>query len=439
MIDNRFNRLLKDSGSLGREIVVELARRRLPQLGAWCLRTIAALPDNRQMSAGFRDLRYSSVGIRQWFYPRSNAAERITVYLKLAAVLHDLRYFDAAVHYADAMLDPVYGIYDGPEEYGKGQVYYWRDCGMYMTNYTMRVPPAMFQLYDATGQEKYRRAALLSGEALLRFQRENGVLCEGFMPRHPVDCSAPCDPDETADWLTDYKINSRIGWAVYAFAELYRRTRDDRYARALEKLSYALYRYQYEDGSFPADLALRHYKPITPQVKNHYLGYILNGAAAALQLAPEVPYLRQVTLKLGEYVFSHYRRSWGWPYGNVDTDCPEEEVLWHSASADVSSGLVLLSRISGDPAFAECAAKMLTMTLLNTIDMPENPDVDGAIPIWCRRGRGRCPPSLDGYYHFYTVLGLMQLLEESQPAADKEIFCPIPACAAELTVPPKVF
>ena len=412
MISSVFTRRIPDSGAEAFAVAAELGKRKLSALGAWALRTIEALPDGRKSAAGFRDFYFAENGSGEWYFPRSNAAERISVYLALWQQTGQRCYYEAALHYAEAFFDPVYGIYDGPEEVLRGQVYYWYDCGLYMTNYTMRVPPAMFELYDLTGNKKYRDAAFSAGEALLRAQKGNGILLEGYLPEHPVASPRTYDPDRMADWVTDYKINSRIGYAVYAFAVLYCHSGDGRYADALEKLAHALMRLQYEDGSFPQDFPLRRYKPVTPFVKNHFLSYILNGAAAALKLCPDTPHLESVARNLGEYLVSSQRRSWGWPYGNLDE--LHDEMPWCSSSADASSGLLLLSEVTGESIFAETAAKLLVQALFSMIDLPENPDLHGCMPLWVTSEKACTMPALGGYFHFFSLLGLLKLIADQE-------------------------
>ena len=405
-----FFREMTDSGAMTPVLLKSLVDQKLPALGGWALRTVEALPkDSPYPAAGYRDLYFQADGSYRWFFPRSNAAERITVFLQLARELKDRRYFDAAIHYADAMLDPIYGLYDGPDLAGKGQVWYWRDTGFYMTNYTMRVPPAMFELFDATGDQRYYDAAVLAGEALLRAQVVNGTLLEGYRPQHEVRCFEPFDFDANPDCCTNYKVNSRIGYATYAFATLYSRTGRSEYAAALEKLSYALSRYQNPDGSIPENLALAGYKPITNTVKNHFQSYILNGAAAALKVLPDVPHLAEVTRKLADYTVETIRCSWGWPYGSVDNFCSEEGSIWRSSTADISSGLSLFAEISGDFTYRQFSARLLLNTLLTAIDRPDQLDFDGALPIW---GAGDVPIALGGHFHFFTLLGLLQFQYE---------------------------
>ncbi len=393
------------------ELLIQTAETVLPALGAWALRTIEAMPEQDKSGAGYRDLIFRPDGSHYWTFPRSNSGERIDLYLWLARQLNDERYADAARHYADAMLHPVWGIYDGPDENCRGHVWYWRDCGAYMTNYTMRVPQGMLAIYDRTGEQKYYDAALAAGEALLRCQRENGIMAEGFIPQQ-----APPMPEGVerisipGDWVTDFRINSRIGYAVYPLALLYKRTGDDRYAAALEKLAYALSHIQYENGSFPCDFALQGYEPVNPLVKGHFLGYIMNGCAAALEILPETPHLRQVTTNLAEYLLIHYRRSWGLNYGDIDNVNESEKDGWRSAGADSASGLAKFSNVSGNPVWRETAAKLLLSALLNSVHAPEQPDMHGALPYWTDDLNGRAKPYPGGYFHFWTLAGLAEFL-----------------------------
>lgn len=420
-----YDRIWPDSGRLAVETLRMIVPIRLPALARWALRTIEALPkDSPYPAAGYRDLGYDENANPVWRFPRSNQAERISVFLWLYRYYRDSRFWKAAIHYADSMLDPVYGLYNGPCEEARGQVWYWRDTGMYMTNYTMRVPIGMLDLYTETGNEKYKEAALFAGEALLRAQQENGILMEGVWPEAApgVTIFHILDRTQNAFSTTNYKINSRIGYCVHAFAALYKFTEDPRYANALEKLSYALMRLQYRDGSIPDSFPLEGYWPIVPQVKNHFQSYVLNGCAAALKLIPDTPYLPEVTKKLGEYVVAHFRRSWGWAC--VNTDGPENDGAWaRSSCADIAWAMANLTDLTGDSVYLETAAKLLCTAIFQSVDAPENIDFDGGIPVWLRLGSGRAQPDFGGYFHFFTLLGIREALKldpEYQPIQQKK-------------------
>ena len=119
---------ISDSGHLGEEIVAGLQAKLLPRIAQWSLRTRSALPESPLPQSGYRDLYFDdSERGYHWEHPRSNSAERISAYLALYRALGDDACREAAVGYADAMLDPVYGIYRGPEADCVGQVWYWRD------------------------------------------------------------------------------------------------------------------------------------------------------------------------------------------------------------------------------------------------------------------------------------------------------------------------
>lgn len=403
--------IIRDSADAAVSLLPQLADQFLPRLGAWCLRTIEALPEKYADCAGWRDLYFDlETGKPKWHWQRSNAAERIGVFLRLAEYLKDERYLDAAVHYGEAFLDGVYGQYRGPEAEGRGQVWYWHDCGTYMTNYTMRVPTYLLELAKVTHRQDFEECAVLAGEALLRAQRPNGILKEGFIPPEIAPCENPWDPDTKGDWVTNYKIESRVGFAVCAFAEMYRHTGDRRYAEAFQKLTDALDRYQHEDGSFPQVFALEHTNVLNDVVKGHLQGYILNGTSKALLYEQENAKLRKVAVKLADYVVHTVRTAWTFPYGNPFGDEVQEAHHWRSGGADTSPGLIWMYRATGNPVYRETAARLLVNACFSSLNMPEKPDFHGAIPLWENFHR-KCNPSLDGYYHFHSVLGLLEALK----------------------------
>src|SRR4051812_16814516 len=62
----------------------------LPRLAAWARRTVHALPASEARAAGYRDLLPSdSEKDFEWYFPRSNAAERIEAFLYLSHCLND--------------------------------------------------------------------------------------------------------------------------------------------------------------------------------------------------------------------------------------------------------------------------------------------------------------------------------------------------------------
>ncbi len=67
--------------------------------------------------------------------------------------------------------DPVRGIYQGDEDDGRGMVWYWRDVGVYVTNYTIRVPGAMLALAKETENPRYREIADCPAKQLLKSQK----------------------------------------------------------------------------------------------------------------------------------------------------------------------------------------------------------------------------------------------------------------------------
>ncbi len=406
-----------------------LQPRVLPRLGAWSLRTITALQDAERLAPGYRDLIVAADGSRKWLYPRANAAERIAAWLWLGAELRDPAMLTAARHFGEAMTnDPARGIYQGPEEDGLGSVWYWRDSGLYMTNYTMRVPDGFLPLAAHSGETIYRNMAILAGDQLRRSQHPaTGIPREGWLPRHPKPGAAPPTGECLANWLSPVKINSRVGYATLAFAKLYHATGDAAYASALERLAAGLSRYQNPDGSFPQDLRIDRFAPFSPVVKGHFLYYILNGTAQAACLCPEVPELATISTRLGLLLAGWFRHTGALPYGQPHGEPPQEADAWRSATPDAIAGFAWLAKLTGDPSYRHLACRLAVQTLLTTIDAPDDPDVHGAIPITSATADSGW--TAGGHFHFWTILGLEALQVTRCASAGQPQHGQHPACA----------
>lgn len=384
----------------------------LPAIAGWTKRTIEALPSELCQAAGYRDLYPDAEGRFTWHFPHSNCAERIEVYLWLADYLCDASFLRCAEHYAQAMMnDPYQGIYQGPEEEGVGLVWYWRDCGLYMTNYAMRVPSAFLSLAARLSRPEYRRIAELAGRQLLRSQRSTGILREGWAPRELPAGLPRLSQEQQALWLSDVKINSRIGYVCSAFADLWKRTGDLRYLDALKHFAESFEKYQNPDGSFPEDIRTDRIESFSPAKKGHFHHYILAGVARAAAVLPELPVLRRISERLGHFLLMQYRQSGSTPYGNIYSENPAEEIIWRSHTPDSIAGLVWTGQITGDPAYREAASRIALQAVMGAFCTPELPDLHGGIPVWLHPSAGKATPALGGFFHFWFLLGLKALAE----------------------------
>jgi hypothetical protein len=392
------------------QVVRSLLPSVLPRLAAWSLRTVKVLPESDRNGAGYRDLLpVSEDRAHAWHFPRSNAAERIEAYLWLADKLKDSAFEKIAIRYANCMIDdPVRGIYHGDEEDGIGQVWYWRELGCYVTNYTIRVPSAMLVLAKRTGNSKYRDAASLCGRQLLHSQQlQTGILREGWWPRTPIP---GFDPDKytRALWISNVKINSRVGYVARAFADLLIETRDSKYADAIELLMDGLEKYQNPDGSFPADIRFDRIEVQDPTIKGHYMTYILNGFARAGSVLPQNKRVEKLAVRLGQFLVRRFRQIGALPYGDMHSNSEGEKYVWRSANPDAIFGMAWLSKVTGDPVYREVANRIALDTLLKVLNCPQTPDYHGAIPIWPNPNTHSLP-EFDGYMHFWAILGLKAL------------------------------
>ncbi len=401
------------------ETVAALLPGVLPSMGAWARRTIEALPDGLRSCSGYRDVEVDATGRVTWHHPHSNSAERICAFLWLAGVLRDKSFEECARHYAEGMLDPATGIYRGPEEDGVGMVWYWRDSGLYMTNYTMRVPSAFLELARATGDRRFREAALSSGEQLLRSQHPCGILRAGWAPARPASGPA-LTPALLERWLPPDRINSRVGYAVEAFSVLYEETGDSRYGEALARLAHAFARLQNDDGSFPSDICTDRIGAVNAVPKGHFMGYILDGFASALRRHPDLDDLRTVAVRLADYLTRMIRQTGGSFYGNPylppDGLPPENLVGWLDNGLEGAHGLAEMACATGNPHYREAACRLTLHGLLGVTHLPQLPDIHGLFPLKPLRSPAIADnpeaPSRSvgsGYHHFKLLLALKAL------------------------------
>jgi len=389
----------------------------LSKLATWAKRTVQVLPSEDQSSAaGYRDLIPTPDDKSYtWSFPRSNAAERIEAYLWLSDRLKDPSLEQLAIRYADCMVDdPVRGIYQGDEEDGVGQVWYWRDLGAYVTNYTIRVPSAMLILARRTGNAKYTRAAELCGKQLLHSQQtQTGILREGWWPRKDAPGYSP-DTKTKSFWISNVKINSRVGYVARAFADMAEATDSTAYRDAISMLLDGLEGYQNPDGSFPGDIRCDRIEVQDPTIKGHFMGYILNGVARAACTMPNEPRLQKLAVRLGDFLVRRFRQIGALPYGDMHSNSEGEKYVWRSANPDSIFGFAWLTKLTGNPVYREVACRIAVDTLLKTLDCPKTPDLHGGIPIWPNPNTHSLP-EFDGYMHFWTILGL-QALEQTGTA-----------------------
>lgn len=383
----------------------------LPRLGTWAKRTVESLPWNERDACGWRDLVVYPDGKKEWQYPRSNSAERVKAFLWLSEVLNDESYEIIAKRYAQAMTnDPIRGIYQGSEKEGNGMVWYWRDIGIYMTNYTMRVPDGFIPLYHRTKNSNFERIVLLSGEALLRNQVSTGLLMEGWKPTQSRAILSSATIASSDGWLSFEKINSRVGYACIAYARLYQFTQDNRYLIALEKLAMAIEERIQKDGSIAQELFVHTTKNYNGEVKGHFLYYILNGVSQASLICPQMRSLKSIALQMGEYLCNWYDIYGHFPYGKPDGNVPQEEMIWRSSVFDPIVGFACLAQISNNSRYVKIAYELAIKAFSQIIDNGSDLDLDGGVAVYCKSGFD-IQMILGGYFHFWTILGIQAVME----------------------------
>lgn len=395
--------------------VAEWSAAYLPALGKAAARTMTALPGGKpsiEAGNGFRDFMVDAHGERKWLFPRSHAGERITVFRWLASELNDPQFASLATGYADGMVDdPDRGIYQGPEEDGRGMVWYWRDCGMYMTNYTMRLPRPLLEL-SKSSNDKYARAALLCGEQLIRSQRPTGILRDGWAASNPKP-GLGCPPDMRPIFLRDTIINTRVGHVASAYACLFRYTGDRRYRACLDLLLKGLGQYQNEDGSFPTDIRSDRIEVTDPLRKGHFMYYILNGFADAMIDLPDNMDMRRMAVRLADFIVARYRICGVCQYGDpLDVAGNPEPDAWPMASADPVYGLAALAKITGNIEYRVVALR-LAMQAMSAVMLNDDPELYGWYPVYLSRPDKVIPGKrtlvVGGHYHFNLLLGILGL------------------------------
>jgi hypothetical protein len=388
----------------------------LPALASAAARTMSALPGGKasiREGNGYRDFMVDAHGKRSWIFPRSHAGERITVFRWLAEELQDPAFTQLAVDYANGMVDdPDRGIYQGPEEDGRGMVWYWRDCGMYMTNYTMRLPRPLLEL-SAHRDDKYAAAARLCGDQLVRSQRPTGILRDGWAPRSAkpgLECPEPL----RRSFLRDTIINSRVGHVASAYACMFRHTGESRYHDALEKLLNGLRQYQNADGSFPTDIRSDRIEVTDPARKGHFMYYILNGFAEAMLDLPQHRELRRMAVLLADYIVERFKICGSCLYGDaIDVSGSSiEPDAWPMASADPAHGLSILAKLTGDIRYRVVALR-LVIQALGGVMLDNDPETYGLYPVYLSRPDKVIPNRrtlvLGGHFHFNLLMGIRSL------------------------------
>jgi hypothetical protein len=287
-----------------------------------------------------------------------------------------------------------------------------------MTNYTMRIPPAMLELYKKSGNEKYQKAALLSAEQLLLCQKKagTGIPIDGWIPTKHIE-GVEFDPEKAKSHVRIKIINSRIGYIALTFASMYKATNSIKYKQALEYFITDFQKYQNSDGSFPQDLHTDKIEVYSETVKGHFHSYILNGITKAAILMPEMAVLREIAVKLGDYIVHQNRQCWGHPYINIHNE-PQgaESGIWHSSSPEIIAGLAWLTKLTGNKTYLQVAKLTAIDALLRVFDCPEEPNLHGAFPLWLNKNidhNQQTGPYIGGWFHFGLILGI-KVIEESK-------------------------
>ena len=355
----------------------------------WCLRSIAGAPEG---SPGYRDLYWDAeAGSFRWYFPWSNSAERIEALLWAGRALDRPDAIEAALRYATTMAASRRGIASHTGTMADGMVWYWRESGSYMTNYTMRVPPAFLEAALFWKHPAFEGLAILAGEALLRFQQSSGMLACGW-----YEGGAHRD-------ITPYSINSRVIYAVWTFAALFVHTGESRWHNALERFVDSLIPLQNADGSFPAEFSTTGERYPSRFPKGHYHSYALYGLARASLLLPGEERLRKLALSLGEHLLQEDLLLGGNVYGNMMTDGDGERAVWRSVTPDFAAGYAWLHRLTGDPRFLQAARRTLVNAFLRQFG-PEAPEpLRGGVPVWTA-GHGAAIPAFGGFYNFWLLL-----------------------------------
>jgi hypothetical protein len=346
---------------------------------------------------GYRDLYYDETLSRHtWRYPWSNSAERIEVLLWASTALGDSRAEQCAYRYAEAMLaGGERGILLDKGHPADGMVAYWNEVDAYMTNYTMRVPPAFLAAANHFAESRFEAVALRSARALLRFQNDDGILKCGY--------SASAHPSVTLD-----SINSRCFYAAYAFATMHKHDGAPIWMKALEKLISAMESQQRGDGSFPDQIPCAR-KTNSGAHKGHFHAYILYGLARAIIILPDCNPLREAARNLARFCMEQIAQYGSHVYGSHTSESVGEAPVWRSAVPDLAAGLAWLAVADNCSECAEAAQSLLDTALQEQARNSENPEAFGAIPLYPNLSTGQAHPEFGGFYSFWSLLAVIGL------------------------------
>jgi hypothetical protein len=320
----------------------------------------------RGKGVGYRDIIYFRDGSFQWLYPHSNAGEQINVFLFLHDLLGDDRWLQHAIEYADlAIADPIHGIYRGEHTEAHGLPWYWPDIGVYGGIYGMRFPAGFWALYEKTRKPIYEEYARLTTDVLVARQTCSGLVDAGWSP--------------TNRWAeARQRLGSRIGYAMGTFAFMHNKTGEQKYADALDRLVGCFERMQHPDGSFFETYHTETAQPLDRTVKNHFLGYILNGLTDAYMITHDDRLLR-IAKRLAEFVARNFYYRQLVPYCAGPSDPPANQAELDSPVIDPATGLFKLYRITNEPHYLDIALKLWWHYFTWQTLCPERPELHGAV------------------------------------------------------------
>lgn len=346
-------------GRITREGVIESMRAMAGWLGE-------ARDAARGKGVGYRDIVYFRDGRFQWLYPHSNAGEQIHVFLWLHEFLGDDRCLQHAVEYADvAIADPVRGIYRGECREAHGLPWYWPDIGTYGAMYGMRFPYGFHMLYQKTGKKVYEEYMRLTAEPLVTRLTKIGLIDAGWSPKRGWDEGS-------------HKVGSRIGYAMGPLALMYRVTKDRRYADALDRMIGCFERLQNPDGSFCQVFDTGTGAVTDPSIKNHFLGYILNGLTDAYAWSPD-DRLLTMARKLAEFIVTNFYYRQVVPYCAGQSPNASDMQELDSPVIDPATGLFKLFKITKEPHHLDVALKLWWHYYTWQTFCPERPELHGAV------------------------------------------------------------
>jgi len=231
--------------------------------------------------------------------------------------------------------------------------------------YGMRFPYSFHELFTKTGKGVYEEYMHLTAEPLVTRMTKIGLIDAGWSPKRGWAEAA-------------HKVGCRIGYAMGPLAFMHSMTTEPRYADSLERMIQCFERLQNPDGSFCQVFDTETGTVVDPSIKNHFIGYILNGLTDAYEYVPDERLLKMAR-RLAEFIAKNFYYRQIIPYCAGSSPNASDMQELEAPVIDPATGLFKLYRITKEPHCLDIALKLWWHYFTWQSVCPERPELHGAV------------------------------------------------------------